>query len=153
MGEAEEFGVDAAANVERAKLADPPRHGAIARDQGGDDRFAQWTMRVHRFDEDRARHFRDHRVVDREDAERAGAAVESGQFAEERTRLHVGENQVLPHPVGHRPQAPGHDEIDVAVVRRLTDQPLSHRGLEPGAMAIQNPAGFGVERLETGMPR
>src|SRR5580704_1454774 len=152
-GEAQEFGVDAAANVKRAKLADPAGHRAIARDQRPDDRFAERAMGEHRLHEDRARHFRDRRVIDREDAERAGAAVEGGQFAKERARFHVRENKVLPHPVRYRPQASGHDEIDIAVIGRLTEDPLTRRRLQPDAMAIQNPTRFGIERLEAGMRR
>ena len=119
----QEFGVDAAANVERAEFADPAGHRAIARDQRRDDGFAERAVGEHRFDEDRAWHFRHQRIVDGEDAERTGPAVKSGQIAKERTRFHVVENQILPHPVQHRPQAAGHNEIDIAVIGRLTDHP------------------------------
>ena len=141
-GEAQQFRVDAAADIERAEFADPTGHRAIARDQRRDDGFAERTVGEHRVDEHRARHFRDRRVVDREHAERTVTPVESGQFAKERARLHVREDEVLPHPMSHRPETPGHDEIDVTVVRGLTDEPLAHRRLEPNAMTIQNPAGF-----------
>ena len=37
------------------------------------------------------------------------------------------------------------------VVGRLAKDPLTGRRLKPDAMAIENPAGFRIERLETGM--
>jgi hypothetical protein len=55
--------------------------------------------------------------------------------------------------VRDRPQASGHDEIDVAVIGRLTEDPLTRRGLQPSAMAIEDPTQFGIERFETGMRR
>ena len=87
-GKAQKLGVDAAANVERAKLADPAGHRAIARDHVATT--ARPSGRCGTSSTKTApRHFRDRRVVDREDAERAGAAVEGGEFAKKRTRFHV----------------------------------------------------------------
>ena len=76
-------------------LADLSGHGAIARDQRCNDGLAEWAVGEHRFDEERARHSRDRRLLDREDAGRARRAFEGAQFAEERASFNVGENEVL----------------------------------------------------------
>ena len=152
-GEAQKLGVDAAPNVEGAEFSDPAGHRAIARDQRRHDRFSERAVSEHSFNENRTWHFRHQRIVDCENAERAGAAVESGQIAKEGTGFHVVENEILPDPVQHRPQAAAHDEIDVAVIGRLTNHPCARRGLQPCAMAIENPARFGIEGLETRMRR
>src|SRR5208337_5551417 len=62
-------------------------------------------------------------------------------------------DQVLPRAVLHRPEAAAHDKVDVALVLRLPDDPGPRRRLEPHALAIENPARFGIERLETRMRR
>jgi len=41
----------------------------------------------------------------------------------------------------------------IAVVGGLTEEPLTGRRLVPDAMAIEDPAGLGIERLEAGMRR
>ena len=127
-------------------------HCAIARNQGRDHRFAERPVREHRFNKDCARHFRQRRLTDRKDARRAGRVFESAQFAKERTRFDISGNEVLPGVVERRPEAAGHDEIDVSIVGPLTD-PGARRRLEPTATPIENPAGLGIERLETGVRR
>ena len=147
------LGVHAAANVERAEFSDPAGHRAIARDQRRDDRFAERAVGEHCLDEDRTRHFRHQRIVDRENTERTGAAVESSEFAKERTRFHVVKNEVLPDPVQHCPKAATHDEIDVVIICGLTENPGARRRLKPCTIAVENPARFGIEGLETRVRR
>ena len=45
---------------------------------------------------------------------------------------------------------PAHDGIDVAVVRRLVDEPGAGRRPQPNALTVENPARAGVERLKHG---
>ena len=63
--------MDAAANVERAKLSDPAVQLANPRNQRRDNRLAERAVVEERFDEHRARHSRHERIVDRKDADRA----------------------------------------------------------------------------------
>jgi hypothetical protein len=135
------------------RLADLSGHRAIARDQRRNHRFAERPVREHCFDENGARHSHDRRITDREDAGWARGAFKGAQFAKERTAFNIGKNNFLSKSGKRRPQPPSHDEIDVTVVSRFTDDPGSRRRLEPCTVAIENPAGFRIERFETGMSR
>ena len=145
--------MDAPANVERIELPEPPRHRPAHVDERRDDGLAERPMREHRFDKHRGRHFRHQRIGDGEDAGGARRAVEGGHFAEDGAGQHVVENDVLARHVEHCAQVTGHDEIDVAIMRGLIKDPSACLYLQPDALAIQNPAGFGIERLETGVRR
>src|SRR5271166_6390813 len=46
-----------------------------------------------------------------------------------------------------------HDEVNVAIVGGLVDQPRACLGLQPQALPVENPAGVGVKGPETRMRR